>query len=153
MNKILIILGLLLSFNTFGDECTGTPVLRGSKIFCYQALPKDYATLDEVNVKYGEGPTFPGWDKGMITQLREAMDEVLDKNHEKAVEILSEVYAQNEFLILLEKKWSKRRLLKKARDPMEDAIFHLKTFWPRKGKLRVLIKKAIHQIERYTMKR
>jgi len=152
VRKILLITSLLFSFNLFAD-CNGTPVLRGGKIFCYQALPIDYAALDEVKISYSEGPIFPGWEKGMITQLRDAMDEVLEKNHEKAVEVISEVYAQNEFLIDLETKWSKRRLLKKARPYMEQAIFHLKSFWPRKGKLRSLIKNSIRQIERYTMKR
>jgi len=152
MKKIIFITSLLFSFNLFAD-CDGTPVLRGGKVFCYQALPIDYASLEEINISYGEGPIFPGWDKGMITLLRVAMDEILDKNHEKAVEILSEVYAQNEFLIGLEKKWSKRRLLKKAKPYMEDAIFHLKSFWPRKGKLRTLIKRTVRRIEKYVMKK
>lgn len=152
MKKILLITSLIFSFNVFAD-CYGTPVLRAGKIFCYEALPSDYATFDEVEIKYGEGPILPGWERGMITLLRSAMDEILDKNYQKAIEVISEVYAQNEFLIGVEKKWSKKRLLKKAKPFMEDAIFHLKSFWPRKGKLKNLIKKSVHQIERYTLKR
>jgi len=153
MKNILVIFSILISFNSFADYCDGEPVTRGARVFCYPALGDNYATLDEVQFKYGEGPILPGWERGLITQLQNAMDEILDKKHVEAVEIITEVYAQNEYLISIEKKWSKRRLLKKAKPYMEDAIFHLKTFWPRKGKLKVLISKAIHQIERYTLKK
>lgn len=142
----------IIPFSFAEEFCEGKPVIRGKDVFCYHVFPENYATFEEVKIVYPDGPIIPGWKHGLNVQLGFALTEVLEKKHVEALEILKDVYSQIEFLKSLEKKWGRKRLLTKSQENLEEAIFHLQSFSPRKGKLKFLIKEAIDYIERYSEK-